>query len=520
MFCIISLFANSQTMQIYDGPFKLGQVEGNARYSYYENENFERVYNGNFIYTYKIESATIDIKGKFIKDKRDGNWTITFRAGSGFMQNETNLNNVICILNVNYKDGIPDGIWTSTLKQGEKLKMTDKRVFSQGRLIDKWYFEDFEKRDKLNVKLDNESVIVESDYVMNGETQEIKKYQLGYCILEISRNVQSGESSVKRVDDAETLAKLVKIEKYLKLYPDSLQDLPVKLVKKNLLNSWDNFLNKPYELTFDTEIRGVVKDEKQLYGIFSTDLVDQETREQIRQKEEKIRSEKLRIEQEMKIRLEQIRLKQEEENRAKEKRLRLEQEVAKTNDLKSFDLALYQKIFDNIKTNCIVFLKNCIQSNYSSSFNYKFSAEFLWSPKEIVNKTTNVNTLYHLAPNVTPYLYYNPIYSVDKASIPESFNKVFEIDQLANLEKDFEGEKYKMLVSARYDEIKIEYVNSSVKIKLNKDKEIVYETAIPENQKNDLEGKIKQLEKGKYSLNYKIAYLNGEVINLDIQQLK
>ena len=101
----------------------------------------------------------------------------------------------------------------------------------------------------------------------------------------------------------------------------------------------------------------------------------------------------------------------------------------------------------------------------------------------------------------------------------KSFRKVFETDKLANIEKEFEDEKFKMKVYAEYKGIKIDYITSQVAIKLSKEKEITWETSVPEEDKKAIEDKIKQLEKGKYSLNYRIGLLNGMVVETAVEQI-
>ena len=374
--------------------------------------------------------------------------------------------------------------------------MSDKRVFSQGLLIDTWTYEDFNRNNKLVMTLDTGSIVIESDYIELGKTQSIKKYKAGYCILAVTKDIQSGGSDVKKVDDAETLTNLSKIERYLKTNPDSLQDIPVKLEKKTFEYMWDKFFDTPYDLTFTKDIRGWVKyeNEKQFYGLYSTSLVEQKTREEIRKEEEK--------------------------KKLEEKRKRIAQEESKVKDIKSIDNTLYQGIFNDINSNCSAFLKNCIVNKYATSFSFTCSVELVWSSKEIKEMTKTSGYDCYLVSNVTPYLYYAPIYNVDKTTVPQLFNKVFETNKLANIEMDFEGEKIKMLASAKYEDIKIEYITSIVSIKLSKEKEITWVTEIPENNKKIIEDKIKQLEKGKYSINYRIGFLNGVVVDATIEQVK
>ena len=119
---------------------------------------------------------------------------------------------------------------------------------------------------------------------------------------------------------------------------------------------------------------------------------------------------------------------------------------------------------------------------------------------------------FYLVSNANPYLYYSSVYNVDKTTIPQLFNKVFETNKLSNIEIDFEGEKIKMLAFAKYEDIKIEYITSIVNVKLNKEKEISWATEIPDNHKKLIEDKIKQLEKGKNSINYRIGFFVNEQI--------
>ncbi len=493
---IFTFTAISQNIQTYDGAFtlkSLGAV-GNAKYDYFENENYERIYEGRFVFNWKKDQSTIDITGKFKKNLREGNWTFKVHYGSPY--------NADYLVIANYIDGEPDGVWTSTFKKGDKFLTSDKRIFSKGLMIDTWNYEDFMKGNKLVMKLDTESVIIESDYIEHNNNQSIKKYRAGYCILDVTKEIQSGSSEVKKFDDTETIVNLSKIERYLKTNPDSLKDVPVTLVKKTIENMWDNFFFKPYDLTFTEDIHGWVKHEnnKQFYGLYSNTLNKQKTREEIRNEEKAKKIE-------------------EEAKKIEEKRIRITQEESKRKDIKSIDAALYQDVLNEINSNSNLFLKNCIDSKYATSFSFLCSVELMWSYKELKEILKTQGKEFYLVSNANPYLYYSSVYNVDKTTIPQLFNKVFETNKLSNIEIDFEGEKIKMLAFAKYEDIKIEYITSIVNVKLNKEKEISWATEIPDNHKKLIEDKIKQLEKGKYSINYRIGFLNGVVVDALIEQV-
>lgn len=501
--CLIGRSAIGQNIQVYNGDYTLNSISavGTAKYSYYENENYQRIYNGDFTLSVEKGNFTCVITGKFKNDLRDGKWTI--KGNFGYPQN------MDIFMNINYINGQPNGIWTATSKKGDKIIDSDKRVLSNGLLIDVWEYSNTELKSKLLMKFDKDGVAMESDMIQAGETERISKFKVGYEILTVAKNIQTGESNVKKVDDENILEALSKIERCSKNYPDSLLDIPYKLEKKSGIDDLGDYLDTPYLLTFTKDIRGAVTyDGHQFYGLYETELVPQKTREQIR------------IEEEKKIAEQKI---EEEKKQLEEKRKRLADEASKIIDIKTFDNNLYQGILSDINSNCSMFLTNTIKDKYESPLSFTFSVEFTWSPKELKgflleypNKSERVQAF--LANNVTPFLYYQPKYSIDKASVPESFKNVFETNKLTNIEKEFEGEKYKMAVSAKYEGIKIEYITSNVSIKLNKEKEITWVTEIPENHKKIIEEKIKQLEKGKYSINYRIGLLNENVVEASIEQ--
>ena len=59
-------YSFSQKLQIYSGAFEGGK----ATYQYYENDQYERVYHGDF----KYQSEGLTVTGKFVNGKKDGIW--------------------------------------------------------------------------------------------------------------------------------------------------------------------------------------------------------------------------------------------------------------------------------------------------------------------------------------------------------------------------------------------------------------------------------------------------------------
>lgn len=518
-FCFIAYTAIGQNvpqnLKVYNGDYTLNAIgaKGTAKYSYYENDEYQRIYHGDFTLSVEKDNFSGAITGKFKNDLRDGKWTI--KGSFGYPQY------MDVVTTANYVDGQPNGIWTMISKKGSEIIDSDRRVLSNGLLIDTWEYSNSDKKSKLMMKFDREGVVMESDIILGGRTQNIIKCQSGYEILNVSKNVQTGESTVTKVEDPDILSSLSKIEIYTKTYPDSLLDLPYKLERKSMMGELGNYVETPYMLTFTADIRGAkLYDGRQFFGMYTTELIKQKTRKEIRIEEEK-RIEESRIAEEK--RLEALRI-AEEKRLLEEKKKRIALEERKINDVTTFNAELHQTISEEIKSDCREFVTNLVNNKYETPLNFECSVVLTWSPKQLEgflkeypNESGWVRA--YQAKNVVPYLYFQPQYNIDIISVPESFNKVFETEKLANIEKEFEGEKLKMIVTDKHEGIKIDYTTSSTNVKLSKDKEITWDELMPEDHKKVIEEKIRQLDKGKYNLNYRIGTLNGEVVAAEIEQI-
>lgn len=71
--CLLSLSMSGQSLKTYNGPFHGGQ----ATYTYIEQEDGSRVYQGDFSWKQTINERDITAKGKFANGKRDGLWVFT-----------------------------------------------------------------------------------------------------------------------------------------------------------------------------------------------------------------------------------------------------------------------------------------------------------------------------------------------------------------------------------------------------------------------------------------------------------
>ena len=111
---------SAQEHKTYSGQFGR-ENEGTVTYSYYENADGRRMFDGK--YTYKRvrnrtgNSATYTETGQYKDDRLDGLWTLTF--------SEKSYNNVTMTVKMNYKDGLLHGPMTFVKKVVDSGKVTE-----------------------------------------------------------------------------------------------------------------------------------------------------------------------------------------------------------------------------------------------------------------------------------------------------------------------------------------------------------------------------------------------------------
>ncbi len=101
-----------QVLHQYNGPYLLDN--GKAIYSYYENDNLERIYDGKF----EFRSKNYLIFGIYRSNLKNGPWVYTQFDTSSYTKIKTKT-----IIKGNYVDGYLDGIWTL-----KKTILNTKRV--------------------------------------------------------------------------------------------------------------------------------------------------------------------------------------------------------------------------------------------------------------------------------------------------------------------------------------------------------------------------------------------------------
>jgi hypothetical protein len=202
VFMINCLWAQNQS---YSGPFGDGQ----ATYEYYENDKYERIYNGNFVYTATISKIKTQWKGKFKGGRKDGPWiyeTIP-QAGANMIYGfrsyaVTGSTKMIG----NYKEGTPVGDWkyTQNFSAGGNVIFRDvKMKYDQnGNCVGPFFLSAKETlatgEVQQFVQINGQCVngLMDGKWILQGlGIEEIRMYKQGFLLESIVRDKQTGKVS-------------------------------------------------------------------------------------------------------------------------------------------------------------------------------------------------------------------------------------------------------------------------------------------------------------------------------------
>jgi len=244
LLCSNWALGQNKATKIFSGDFE----GGTATYSYYENNNYERIYNGEFGFSGSAErydGLKVSIKGNFTNNLRDGKWTfsvsntkspvimvlsdkeiammkLALRIGSysgnisqkyaivlrraiynGSIQVFQTYNST---LSGNYTEGKLNGVWTykevSTgvdvpeMINKENLSVSSTVTFKENHLIGNFIFK-YDKNNYVLGQFDNSGAIDGkwfTKWVSDGnEYENISEYKKGTLIKMIERNASTGD---------------------------------------------------------------------------------------------------------------------------------------------------------------------------------------------------------------------------------------------------------------------------------------------------------------------------------------
>lgn len=203
---ILSITLNAQNIEKYSGKYE----NGTAEYEYYENNEFERIFNGYFNYKGRISidfqgACDFIIKGSYKNNKKDGKWSYTISDG---VYKETIIGQ--------YKEGLMNESWLyEAINSKQGLHKKSEVTFSNNKLTGKFYYNGKVNLDGTitNALINgffNDSCQIDSIWKItyidwyngNIEYEDIQKYKDGVLYWRLKRVKSTGEI-IEKIDNSD-----------------------------------------------------------------------------------------------------------------------------------------------------------------------------------------------------------------------------------------------------------------------------------------------------------------------------
>lgn len=208
----------SQKIQTYSGAFE----GGTATYQYYENEQYERVYHGDF----KFQSEGLTVTGKFSHSKKNGTWKATNNSSNTFVYG----GKLFQVASGQYVKGNREGTWTYQKSIDGKIRIQSIAHFKNNLKVGAYEYKNGTFSMKYNL---NDEGFVDGEYVATDTyTQHIAKFKNGVMYFSLYRNPSNGEIKEK-IDIHEA------VNEFFSLYDTTNQ---VAIFPKYELNKYYGFI--------------------------------------------------------------------------------------------------------------------------------------------------------------------------------------------------------------------------------------------------------------------------------------
>ena len=198
-FTLQQAIVNGQIIKTYQGPYGgnfLGTtITGQATYQYYENENNERIFNGDFSFNSKNGDYYHHITGHFKNGLRNGQWKIACKISGwrGVLY--------IIVVTGEYNNGDLNGVFTyeCTEAKNNKVFATSKAHFKNNLLVGHYEYisSDEDNRFKIEYTLDSNGLYngaFKVKYEKDGVPyKDSIQYSHGNVSSRLYRNMSTGE---------------------------------------------------------------------------------------------------------------------------------------------------------------------------------------------------------------------------------------------------------------------------------------------------------------------------------------
>ncbi|HOT13415.1 MAG TPA: SUMF1/EgtB/PvdO family nonheme iron enzyme [Bacteroidales bacterium] len=190
--------AKSQNIKQFQGAYE----NGTATYQYYENANYERIYQGSFKYKGIVMDGlkgklNLTVVGQYNNNKKDGLWTYTLADPS-----PTGVTEVVT---GNYSNGNMEGEWSSTTKVNNTKKVfkSTSAIFKNNKLFGEinYTYKVYTFKDYAAISIKgsfNDSSFYNGTWLTtytkgNIQYEETRKYNNGVLCLLVHRRLSDGQ---------------------------------------------------------------------------------------------------------------------------------------------------------------------------------------------------------------------------------------------------------------------------------------------------------------------------------------
>ena len=243
-------YSFSQTLKVFQG----GYENGTATYQYYENDNFERIFQGSFKYKGTIIDGikgklNLAITGLYAKDKKDGKWV--------YILTDPDIKGITENISGSYTNGSMEGEWNliATQNNNKKTVIKSTAFYKSNKLIGDYKFDITSPvfKEYASVSLNgifNNSGLFEgvwtTTYAQGAiQYEEVRKYRNGVLYWLLHRRLSDGKI-LEKLDSTSF------VDQFFHNY-DSVKKCAViknqKFVFKEILDKYSGTLDIPIVLT-------------------------------------------------------------------------------------------------------------------------------------------------------------------------------------------------------------------------------------------------------------------------------
>lgn len=183
----------AQSIEKYSGPYTWGDNDGNAEYTYI-NQQGKRIFSGGFKFNYANQGSKgylkLNISGQFVNGEVDGYWEIDL---AGKVQGYDLQQKIIG----NFNKGVPNGLFSREFSFASETAST-KVTYINGRFTGS--FEHFDSDEEINIKADFSGTgLLKNRLIQIEKNETIELYFDEKDIASLFVGLVNGEE-VKRVD--------------------------------------------------------------------------------------------------------------------------------------------------------------------------------------------------------------------------------------------------------------------------------------------------------------------------------